>query len=420
MALSASHAAAFSFSTSLLCSNVARAHTSRRGTNLYSGTYNYEDETTWMKVGSVESSPPSTAPLPGSPLQMICDERREFELNLGKVMDTLKKDYPKMLTRAPDFSIFHDDLEVVDPSGVTIHGIPNYEMSFRVVRSVVGFFYCEEASGLTFRLVYDWARNNIRVSWNAELTPRSIYGGASNTLYVDGISVYDMDRSSGLISQHRIEHLLVNGNPVHAPNGLFNAMQEEVSGIIPVPGGFGVADSTNVNPNQIMEFRRDSPLSTLFPKPSLFAPSMTQTNSFDTDAFDRKNLTRKKFGLPPLTPEEFEEVLVETQVIETQQKLKQSHAAAAALEQSKKNEKKSNFFTKLLDDALSDYSCKSNYDCERPMVCCDFKFKKICCASGQKVPAGAQRATVPVPASELPNPGQDNSLPRGGPDGMRF
>jgi len=38
---------------------------------------------------------------PNSPLNMIVDERREFELKLGKAVDTLKKDYPDMLTEAP-------------------------------------------------------------------------------------------------------------------------------------------------------------------------------------------------------------------------------------------------------------------------------------------------------------------------------
>lgn len=38
----------------------------------------------------------------GSPVprkvQMVIDERAEFEMNLGKAVDTLKKDYPKILT----------------------------------------------------------------------------------------------------------------------------------------------------------------------------------------------------------------------------------------------------------------------------------------------------------------------------------
>jgi hypothetical protein len=32
---------------------------------------------------------------------MICDERQEFELNLGKAVDTLKHDYPDILTEPP-------------------------------------------------------------------------------------------------------------------------------------------------------------------------------------------------------------------------------------------------------------------------------------------------------------------------------
>ena len=34
-------------------------------------------------------------------LQDMADERREFEVNLGKAMDTLRKDYPTMLYKTP-------------------------------------------------------------------------------------------------------------------------------------------------------------------------------------------------------------------------------------------------------------------------------------------------------------------------------
>jgi hypothetical protein len=36
-----------------------------------------------------------------SVLQQIADERREFQVNLGKAMDTLRKDMPEILKRAP-------------------------------------------------------------------------------------------------------------------------------------------------------------------------------------------------------------------------------------------------------------------------------------------------------------------------------
>lgn len=43
-------------------------------------------------------------------------------------------------------------------------------------------------------------------------------------------------------------------------------------------------------------------------------------------------------------------------------------------------------------------TCESNFDCERPEVCCDFKFKKMCCSSGQmSKDLQLEYATVPVP-----------------------
>ena len=60
-------------------------------------------------VGSLEREQPSTdadiaenkpSPLPPV-IQQIADERREFQLNLGKAMDTLKKDMPEILRRQP-------------------------------------------------------------------------------------------------------------------------------------------------------------------------------------------------------------------------------------------------------------------------------------------------------------------------------
>ena len=47
---------------------------------------------------STTSSSSSTLP---PVLQHIADERREFQLNLGKAMDTLRRDMPDILRRTP-------------------------------------------------------------------------------------------------------------------------------------------------------------------------------------------------------------------------------------------------------------------------------------------------------------------------------
>lgn len=38
---------------------------------------------------------------PGSPLEMICMDQHEFELQVGHAMDTLRDDYPHILTKNP-------------------------------------------------------------------------------------------------------------------------------------------------------------------------------------------------------------------------------------------------------------------------------------------------------------------------------
>ena len=103
----------------------------------------------------------STAPL-GETLGEMVDQQREFEINLGRAVDTLKRDYPKLLTHDPEWNIYHSNLEVIDPTGVSLHGLSNYRRAFSFIHAVVYMFYCEEKSGLTFRTVYDWARKCIR------------------------------------------------------------------------------------------------------------------------------------------------------------------------------------------------------------------------------------------------------------------
>ena len=93
----------------------------------------------------------------------IADAEREFEVNLGRAVDTLKSDYPALLTANPSWHIYHTDLEVIDPTGVSLHGLENYKKAFTFIHGVVKWFYCEEKSSLTsIRVGYDWARKCIR------------------------------------------------------------------------------------------------------------------------------------------------------------------------------------------------------------------------------------------------------------------
>lgn len=326
-------------------------------------------------------------------LKDIADERREYELNLGKALDTLRSDYPKIFESCPDFSIYHNSLEVIDPSGVTLHGLNNYKNFFRVLRGIVSFFYCAEKSSITFRLVYDWARNNIRVAWHATLIPKAIYGGVRHPLYVDGVSVYETD-NLGAITQHRVEHLMLNDNPATLPNGIFHAINNEAQGI-PVLGVEGTAGSTSSASTKI-----EPPRYVLFSSDAATATTADASSSFNEESFEQRNSYRKKYGLKPLTPDEFLEIEHKTRLLEqeTQLRREQLLSKAAAEQQQKSRAKKGGLFSNLFED-----TCESNFDCERPEVCCDLIVKKMCCSSGVKISnmmPGQQRQPmlIPVPA----------------------
>jgi len=368
-----------------------------------------------LSSSSAKNSIPSPS-LVNQPFDLIgdgvSDEQREFELKLGKAMDTLRQDYPDMLTSDPDFSIYSPEIEVVDPSGVTLNGLTSYKTSFSFLHTIAKFFYCPEKSCLTFRLIYDCARRNIRVSWNAILVPRALYGGIKHQLHVDGISVYELDRQSGLIYQHRVEHLLVNDLPVQAPQGIFSVIQNQA---MEGPEGIPVLNLEKGGNMQIMEFKGNNLLGigSRLGGTSLFSVEnkdggVSETSLFDQEAFERKNASRRKFGLPPITQDEFIRIEAETRKLEIQQQQKAA-ASSSAAEMTKPKEKGS--FMKLFGNILQD-SCESNFDCERPQVCCDLGFKKMCCSSGMGVYNGAPGQPIPVRVVA------DDGMQQGGPGGM--
>lgn len=298
---------------------------------------------------------------------------------------------------------------------------------------IIKLFYCTEDSSITFRLVYDCARKNIRISWNAVLIPRSLYGGSRNRLHVDGISVYEFDGKTGLINQHRVEHLLINDAPVEAPQGIFSAIKAQAIGGsdavgIPTLGIHNQNDNTiHHSGNIVTEFKSthfwDMLKSTTTSKTvsSLFSSTTDASASdgdmkhplFNQEEFDAKNASRKKFGVPPLTPDEFIKVQAEVKAMEVKQAIKQE-ADMVKRELAKPKESKGNFLGNLFGNILQD-TCESNYDCERPEVCCDLGFKKMCCSSGSKVFDGPQTLQK-IPLRVIADDGQN--YPRGGPDGM--
>lgn len=339
-----------------------------------------------------------------SSLSMIdqAEKVSEFDLQVGRALDTLKTDYPQMLKRNPDYTIYDPDLLVVDPSGFTLHGIRNYRQAFNLVHGIINVFYCPEKSLLTFRIVYDCTRHNIRVSWNAEVVPKAIFGGVKTTLHVDGISVYDLG-DNGKVVQHRVEHLMINDTPVETEKGIFDALKATCADPdCGIPVFYRAEDERFIARFQMIP----SLSSSLFDaEKSLTLHALSASSSggpdgaveypgLDREAMESKNRSRAKFGLKPLTPEEFLEVEAKVKQMEIQELSKQQSMTSDASEVPQKKPKKNGFLSNIFGETFED-TCESNYDCKRPQICCDFGFKKMCCSSGAMV-GQMQPVRIPI------------------------
>lgn len=172
-------------------------------------------------------------------LREIVDEQRGLQMNVGKAMDVLMNDYPYLLRRVPDYSIYHNAISLKASNGqVQLSKLSSYKTAIGITRTMLSLLYDTDRSVVQSRTVYDSPRTQIRISFNAMLVPKlatSSMGG--RTVYVDGICVYTLNLSpvlredehgnvsrnegAGKIVEHRIEKLVVNGAPLQSP--YFNA-----------------------------------------------------------------------------------------------------------------------------------------------------------------------------------------------------
>ncbi|CAM9642931.1 unnamed protein product [Chrysoparadoxa australica] len=135
----------------------------------------------------------------------------EFELNVGRVIDTLQQDYPVIFQENIDFSIYDEDIILQDPSGVQVKGIRNYKRVMATLRFLRQAVMTRKVE-TRFRVNYDGLGSRIRVSWNFVF----IRSDMQAPIYLDGISRYDLNRR-GLVQSHTLEQLIVNKTPLAPP-----------------------------------------------------------------------------------------------------------------------------------------------------------------------------------------------------------
>ncbi|CAM9300223.1 unnamed protein product, partial [Discosporangium mesarthrocarpum] len=264
----------------------------------------------------------------------------DFEINLGKVIDTLRRDYPRIFSDPPDFDIYTADVVLRDPTGVVLTGVKTYKRLFATLRFFRQILMNEVLT--KYRVTYDWSKQQVRFNWNLVIGVR----GRMKPLYVDGISVYTID-TDGLISQHDLETIVVNGTPVEPPFAyawinLPAWISQPQTG--QVAGGPGIA------------------------------------HPFDL---------------------QHQELITDVGVIMSSDAAEDVEPKPKGMRQQRDQRKKKKGWGWSMD---LPNSCDTSFDCSNGQVCCDFKVVKMCCSNGIRVP---EFIPLLLPANEPEPPASD-------------
>ena len=229
----------------------------------------------------------------------------------------------------------------------------------------------------------------IRVRWNAKLTMRDPFAalpGMSTrdeagrpVVHVDGVSVYALN-ATGFIYRHTLEDVTVT------PPELMGAV-DPLAYIFAWPAGGSTPPVAVARPY----FRGEGPAA------DALTGSVKPTSGATTASEDAP--------VAPVAPA-FEGPMQRAarERAEDAQRAQQLRELRAPAATPTKRGLGGLFARKGLPQ-----TCESNYDCERPLVCCDLLVARVCCSSGVMVgapqpQAQPQRIPIPVPVDNGPLP----------------
>lgn len=152
---------------------------------------------------SPNSSPPPPPPQP--------NRSPDFHANVGTVIDTLRADYPHLLTHPPDYSIYRDDVVISDSTGYRLVGKDAYRTVLFLLRAHTKLFLTTASLHIVSMFYHDDNRPAVHVRWRMRSSPRVWAATRSDSpVIIDGLSVYYLD-SSGWVYHHTFESKVRNG-----------------------------------------------------------------------------------------------------------------------------------------------------------------------------------------------------------------
>uniref|UniRef100_A0A7S2SH94 Uncharacterized protein n=1 Tax=Rhizochromulina marina TaxID=1034831 RepID=A0A7S2SH94_9STRA len=296
------------------------------------------------------------------------DGASDYELAVGRAIDAVRADVPRILLKEPNLDIFRKDIKLSDPSGLKLQGIRVYKQLHRLIRSI-GTMSLTSDSTVTARLWYDKSQGMLKCKVNAQLMPHGNLFG--DPFYLNFVSLYYFD-ANGDISHHVIQRVDLDGNEFDALRWLTTDSEQLMGWLggrrIPVaqgiPGGVYGNSPASVGPEAS----------------DALALSVLRIEDQDFDVYG--NI------IPPSSD-------------------KSDSRKADGSRKPKKN-----VFLDWLKQLEPEW-CEDNLDCPGSQACCDFGVTKVCCNGGIGAHADSDELTELVPQLvPIPVPSNDGYPPQ--------
>lgn len=296
-------------------------------------------------------------------------------------------------------------------TGVAFKGIANYKRVFATLR----FFrqVLMQDATTTFRLSYDWSKQQVRVTWNMVL----MFKASKRPIHVDGISAYHVN-GDGNAYKHELETVIVNGVPVEPPFAYaWINLPAWVSGSShqrqPVAMPTPLANSVVSSPKLF---------ASAFAAAAAAAAAEESTELADLKSANKiyDSLVSDVIGTFETDPEVRKDFLKALTVLEA---VSSGPSEVSAVTSGSSSSSSSGHDSGIVDEddtpkpaeevrSIKDKKqgggwfgvqgpteCDTSWDCTGGMVCCDFLLVKVCCSNGVKQPKFGDwiPSLVPVP-----------------------
>jgi len=182
------------------------------------GGGDYSVSTTPAIMDSTESKGPSGGRDEDNDPSSSKDD--DFYAQSGEAIRVLREDYPYLLTKEPRWTIYRDDIGLLDETmtfagpgregrnGVMATNMSEYKRVFKIIRIIAAVLFSQstmEVSRIWSPLGSSGLRT-IRVRWSVRGKVRLVGSIGADEARFDGISEYKLD-SKGFIYEHKITDL---------------------------------------------------------------------------------------------------------------------------------------------------------------------------------------------------------------------